>query len=198
MNKFFGLGRKKEERKPLSETVAEQEGRLDSLDKKIEKIDAELSKHKQKMATLPNGGGEKRMLMEKCMKLLRTKKVYEGQKETTANQKLSLEQTEHTIESVKTTQSIYREMKGSKKELKREMKGISIEKVEDLTASLSELMEETNEINEALGQAYEMPDIDEAELEAELQLLEEEGVFEEAPASKEEEGSERTGYSSLM
>merc|ERR1712224_1132710 len=84
------------------------------------------------------------------------------------------------IESAKANVQTVAAMKGANQELKKTMKhDLNIDDVEDLADDMAELMDEFNEINEALGQNFATPDdIDEADLDAELELLEDE-LFEE-------------------
>ena len=45
--------------------------------------------------------------------------------------------------------------------MKKEFKNINIDQVEDLQDELGDMMEEANEIQEAMGRQYGMPDLDE-------------------------------------
>lgn len=67
-------------------------------------------------------------------------------------------------------------MKEANNQLKSTMKNdLDIDAVEDLADDMAELMEDFNEINEALGRNFATPDdIDEADLDAELEMLEDE------------------------
>ena len=48
--------------------------------------------------------------------------------------------------------------------MKKEFKHINIDQVEDLQDELGDMMEEANEIQEAMGRQYGMPDLDEVGL----------------------------------
>ena len=77
-------------------------------------------------------------------------------------------------------------MKGANQELKRTLKkDLTIDDVEDLADDMAEMMDDFNEINEALGRNFATPDdIDEADLDAELEMLEDEMFEEEALAEE--------------
>lgn len=81
-------------------------------------------------------------------------------------------------------------MKVGVKEMKREYKKVNIDQIEvsfviiqnfiimyqlipdqDLQDDLEDMMEQANEVQEAMGRSYGVPDIDESELEAELEAL---------------------------
>ena len=66
-------------------------------------------------------------------------------------------------------------MKSANAQLKQQYKQFNIDQIEDMTDDLADMMEDMNEINEAMGRSYATPDdVDEADLEAELDLLEDE------------------------
>ena len=55
--------------------------------------------------------------------------------------------------------------------MKKAYKNVKIDKIEDLQDQLEDMMEDANDIQEALGRSYGTPDIDESDLEAELDAL---------------------------
>lgn len=81
-------------------------------------------------------------------------------------------------ESLTSTVTTVEAMKVANKQMKQEFKKIDISKVERLQDDMFDMMEQANEIQEALSVNYGLPDdIDEADLEAELDALGEEGLF---------------------
>merc|ERR1711966_549198 len=63
-------------------------------------------------------------------------------------------------------------MKQANNEMKKVMKrDLNVDAVEDIADDMAEMLEDFNEINEALGNNYATPDIDEADLDAELDML---------------------------
>ena len=57
------------------------------------------------------------------------------------------------------------------KEMKREYKKVNIDNIEDMQDELEDMLEQANEVQEAMGRSYGVPDVDEADLEAELEAL---------------------------
>merc|ERR1712224_1023890 len=112
--------------------------------------------------------------------VLKRKKMYEGQRDMVAGQQFNIDQASFGIESAKANVQTVAAMKGANQELKRTLKkDLNIDDVDDLADDMAEMMDEFNEINEALGKNFATPDyIDEADLDAELELLEDE-LFEE-------------------
>lgn len=139
---------------------------------KIRKLDNELRQLKEQMARLPDGSPSKASLKQQALRILQQKKQYENQKGMMMQQSFNLEQTNFTTESLKDTQVMVGAMQTSVKEMKQFNKQINIDKVEDLRDELTELMQDSNEINEVMSRAYDTPDyLDEADLEAELGAL---------------------------
>merc|ERR1711990_836106 len=96
------------------------------------------------------------------------KKQYESQSENLRNQAFNMEQTNYATQSLKDTKTTVNAMKLGVKEMKKEFKNVNIDQIEDLQDDLGDMLEEANEVQEVMGRAYGMPEIDEDDLEAEL------------------------------
>ncbi|KAJ3131111.1 hypothetical protein HK100_006796 [Physocladia obscura] len=163
--------------------------RTDSIEVKIKRLDAELIRYKDQMAKMRDGPA-KNAVKEKALRILKQKKLYEGQKDQLQAQAWNMEQAAMTTENLKNTIVTVDAMKTANKEMKAQYKKINIEKVEALQDEMQDLLEQANDVQEALGRTYGLPDgIDESDLEAELdalgdELLEEE---EEVPSYLQDE-----------
>merc|ERR1712002_1358448 len=82
-----------------------------------------------------------------------------------------MEQVNYTTQMLKDTKITVNAMKTGLKEMKKEFKNVNIDEIEDMQDELGDMMEDANEVQEALGRTYGMPDIDEDDLEAELDAL---------------------------
>lgn len=70
-------------------------------------------------------------------------------------------------------------MKTTTKELKKQYGKVDVDKIEQMQDEMAELMEVGNEIQDSISQAYDVPEgVDDAELDAELEALGEESMFE--------------------
>jgi len=79
------------------------------------------------------------------------------------------------MDTLKSTQETVATMKETAKTMKQEFKNIDVDQVEDLQYDLEDLMDDAGEIQEIMGRSYGgMSDVDEDELEAELEGLEDE------------------------
>merc|ERR1711992_458125 len=111
------------------------------------------------------------MVKQKAMRVLKQKKMYEGQLENLRNQSFNMEQANFATQTLKDTKTTVDAMKLGVKEMKKEYKNVNIDQIEDLQDDLADMLEDANEVQEALGRTYGMPEIDEADLEAELDAL---------------------------
>ena len=128
--------------------------------------------YKDKLKTAKSPAAKKN-IQKRAMEVLKRKRMYEQQRDNMAGQQFNVDQAAFSIESAKATVSTVAAMKSANTELKRTIKkDLNIDDVEDIADDMAELMEDFNEINEALAQNFSTPeDIDEADLEAELDML---------------------------
>merc|ERR1712203_164201 len=154
----------------LSDCVANVDSRAESVDKKVARLDSELNKYKQQMSKMREGPA-KDAVKQKALRVLKQKKLYESQSENLRNQAFNMEQTNYATQSLKDTKTTVNAMKLGVKEMKKEFKNVNIGQIEDLQDDLADMLEDANEVQEALGRTYGMPEIDEADLEAELDAL---------------------------
>ncbi|XBJ13441.1 hypothetical protein VPH35_005611 [Triticum aestivum] len=113
------------------------------------------------------------------MRILKQRKMYEGQRDMLYNQTYNLDQVAFASEGIKDAQQTMTAMKAANKELKGMMKTVRIEDIDSMQDEMMDLMDVSNEIQETLGRSYNVPDdIDEEELMGELDALEADMDFE--------------------
>jgi len=145
---------------------------MESMDVKIAQLDKELKVYRDKLKTTKSPAAKKN-LQKRAMEVLKRKRMYETQRDQLAGQQFNIDQASFGIESAKATVSTIAAMKAANTELKGVMKhDLKIDDVDELVDDMAEMMDEFQEINEALAQNFATPDdIDEADLEAELDML---------------------------
>lgn len=82
-----------------------------------------------------------------------------------------MEQANYTTQMLKDTQATVVAMKDASKTMKKEFKKINIDSIEDLQDDMADMLEQADEVHDALGRTYGMPEIDEDDLQAELDAL---------------------------
>lgn len=176
MNRLFG---KKKPEAPVPQVNvgdigAKVDGRVSNLDSKINKLDQELLGYKQQMAKTRNPAA-KNSIKKRAMQVLKRKKMYEQQRDATAAQGFNIDQAAFAIESTKDTIETAQAMKSATHQLKSEMKRVDLNELEDVQDDMTDLLEDMEEMQEIMGRSYGIGDeIDDADLEAELDGLEDE------------------------
>lgn len=177
MNRLFGT--KNTAPKPsLNDAIKGIDERVSSLDVKLSKINSELSTYQQKIARMRDGPG-KSSLKQKALKLLRQRKQIEAQKDQLENQSWNMSQASMTTDNLQNTMVTINAMKTANKELKKTYGKIDIDELENLQDEMLDIIDKSNELQEALSTSYDVPeDVSESELDAELEALGEEIDFE--------------------
>uniref|UniRef100_W6NHK3 Charged multivesicular body protein 5 n=1 Tax=Haemonchus contortus TaxID=6289 RepID=W6NHK3_HAECO len=148
----------------------EEDLRGESIEKKIAKLDGELVKLRDQMVKMREGPS-KNMIKQKALRILKQKRMYENQKAQLDQQAFNVDQSNFAIQGMKDTQVTVAAMKTGLKTMQREYKKLNIDKIEDLQDQMEDMLDMNNEIQEAMSRQYDTPDIDEADLEAELAML---------------------------
>ena len=175
MNRVFGKKKQKAPAPSLGQASSGLGGRMDEMDKKIAGLENELRVYKDKMKKAKSPAA-RNQLQKRAMEVLKRKRMYEQQRDMVAGQQFNIDQASFGIESAKANVETVAAMKAANVELKKTIKNdLDIDAVEDLAEDMAEMMEDFNEINEALGRNFSTPEyIDEADLDAELEMLEDE------------------------
>lgn len=176
MNRVFG--KKKAPGPPapsLTEVSGSMAGRIDDMEAKIAKLEKELKTYKDKIRST-RSPAVKKNLQKKAMDILKRKRMYEQQRDTIASQQFNIDQASFGIESAKANIGTVAAMKEANAALKQTIKqDLKLDDIEDITDEMADMMDDFNEINEALATNFATPDdVDEIDLEAELEMLEDE------------------------
>lgn len=188
MRRVFGKKKVEAPAPSLEDASSGLGGRIDEMDKKINDLETELRGYKDKIKKTTSPAAKKQ-LQKRALEVLKRKRMYEQQRDQIAGQQFNVDQANFGIESAKASVQTVAAMKQANKELKQVIKkDLDIDAVDDLADDMAELMEDFNEINEALGRNFATPDdIDEADLDAELEMLGEELEEELAEEAQTEE-----------
>ena len=106
------------------------DGRVDSIEVKIKKLDAELSQCRDKMSRLPENSPAKSSIKQQAMRILQQKRMYENQRGMMMQQSFNMEQTNFATESVKDTVTVLQAMKSASKDMKKTMRKLDISQIE--------------------------------------------------------------------
>ena len=124
-------------------------------------------------------GPGKQAIKAKALKVLQRRKMYESQRDQLQQQSWNMEQAGMMQDNLKNVMTTVDAMKTTNKALKQQYGKIDIDKIDKIQDEMADLMEMGNEINESISRAYDVPeDVDEAELDAELEAMGEDMMFE--------------------
>ncbi|XP_068142176.1 charged multivesicular body protein 5 [Drosophila tropicalis] len=170
MNRLFGRGKPKEPGPSLNDCISGVDARATNIEEKIAKLETELRKYREQMSKMREGPA-KNSVKQKALRVLKQKKAYEQQAESLRNQSFNMEQANYAAQSLKDTQATVAAMKDGVKQMKNEYKKINIDQIEDIQDDMADMFEQADEVQEALGRTYGMPEVDDDDLQAELDAL---------------------------
>jgi len=173
MRRLFGSSQPKAPPPNLNEAIANIDSRGETMEKKVSKLDGELVKIRDQMNKMRDGPS-KNLLKQKAIRIIKQKKQYENQRDQLSSQSFNMEQSNFAIQGMKDNQITISAMKSGLKTMQKEYKKFDIDNIEALHDDMEDMLEINNEIQDALSRQYDSPDIDETELEAELNALNEE------------------------
>lgn len=178
MKRIFGISKPPPPPGPPPPSLTEASEKIDqrvvAIDEKIAQCDAELKRYKSQM-TGPSATSAK----QRALTVLKRKKMYEAQRNSLMNTQFNVDQAQFATENLKVTAMTVDALKSGAAQMKQEYARINIDQIEDVADDMEELLQDQQEINEILGRSYAVPDgFDEAELENEFAMLEEEVALE--------------------
>jgi len=172
MKRVFGAKKDKTPAPTVEEATERMNKRGDTVDEKIKKLDAELFKYREQIKRTRPGPAQE-AVKARAMRLLKQKKMYEGQRDQLYSQTFNLEQVAFATEGIKDAQQTMSAMKAANKDLKGTMKTLKIDDIDKMQDEMMDLVDYSSEIQETLGRSYNVPDdLDEEELMGELESLE--------------------------
>jgi len=171
MRGLFG-GRKKKAAKPkqlgANDAIQHTRNTIETLEKREAHLEKQISQLLSE-AKARNKKGDKKGAIYR----LKRKKLLEKELQSLCDKKLNLEKNIITLDSAIVNQNMVGTMNMVKNTLAAEMKKADVDTVDEVMDDMAELMDQQNEINEALGNPMG-EDYDEDELADELADLEDE------------------------
>ncbi|KAI8052286.1 Snf7-domain-containing protein [Syncephalis plumigaleata] len=177
MHRFFGTSNKVPP-PTLDGAIASADGRVEGIEVKIRKLDAELARYKEQLGKLREGPS-KNAVKQRALRILQQKRQYEQQRDQLQDQIFSMEQTQLATDNLRHTAMSVEAMKHANTALKKQYKDVNIDKIEKMQDEMQDLLESANEVQEIMARSYDVPaELDEADLEAELDALGDELLLE--------------------
>uniref|UniRef100_A0A5B7BC39 Putative charged multivesicular body protein 5 n=1 Tax=Davidia involucrata TaxID=16924 RepID=A0A5B7BC39_DAVIN len=172
MKRVFGIKKDKEPPPSIEDASDRINKRGETVEEKIKRLDTELARYKEQIKKTRPGPAQE-AVKARAMRVLKQKRMYEGQRDMLYNQTFNLDQVAFAAEGIKDAQQTMSALKSANKDLKGMMKTVKIQDIDNMQDEMMDLMDVSNEIQESLGRSYSVPDdIDEEDLMGELDALE--------------------------
>lgn len=194
MRRLIGSGKPKAPGMTLDEASARMDTRVAALDQKIAQCDTQLVGIKQKMKSAR--GSQLASLKQQALRILKQRKMYENQRGMMDAQSFNVQQASFTQQSMQDAALTVDAMRAGAQAMRQTFKTVKVDDVEALQDDMQvsflllssvlfpsadnilpprqDLMDQSSEIQEALGRSYALDGVDEADLEGELAELGEE------------------------
>ncbi|KAG4302009.1 hypothetical protein PCK1_001684 [Pneumocystis canis] len=164
MHRWFGLQKGASSETMLNDMTDERikrcENKLHECEESLKRIAQ--SRHHQTHTT---------GIKMKAQMLLRQKKMYEEQLEILQGQQMNMEQIAWTTDQVDMTRKMMKTMKHADRVFRQ--RPLSLDEIEQLQDTIEDSLAQTDEIQRMLARPYNMNELDEFDLDAELDALEE-------------------------
>ncbi|KAJ1630193.1 Snf7-domain-containing protein [Pavlovales sp. CCMP2436] len=197
MNRLFGTAKAKAPKPTLDGASKSLQDRGSELEGRIKTLDQELARYTDQMRKMKPGPAKASVQQRALGVLKQQKKMYEAQRDKMSSTQFNMDQIKFAQDSMVDTVSTVSAMKDANAALKKQFKSIDINKVEDLQDDMSDLLEQSNEIQSVLGRSYNLEDVDESALEDELRMLEEVSMLEAGALGSAEESGAVADYLTL-
>uniref|UniRef100_A0A2P2JZV3 Charged multivesicular body protein 5-like n=1 Tax=Rhizophora mucronata TaxID=61149 RepID=A0A2P2JZV3_RHIMU len=103
MRRMFGVKKDKEPPPSIQDASDRINKRGESVDEKIKKLDAELARYKEQIKKTRPGPAQE-AVKARAMRVLKQKRMYEGQRDMVYNQTFNLDQVGFATEGIKDAQ----------------------------------------------------------------------------------------------
>ncbi|SCU91347.1 LAFA_0F03202g1_1 [Lachancea sp. 'fantastica'] len=204
MNRIFGYGGRKahdqllqDSNKAMNEAQQSMQERISGLDTQIAQLNAQLQTIQRKISTISSTSGQ-RPLRQRALKLLNKRKQLESMRDSLDAQSWSMNQAQMTSDNLRNTMVTVNALKQTNKALKAQYGKINVDKLQDMQDEMLDLVEQGEELQQVLAMgsgAQDIDDISETELDAELEALGEDPMFQGDMAGLEGEiGGEVPSY----
>lgn len=160
----------------IDNTIHNASMRNGSLDARIVALEAEVANHKKDMQRSRPGTATYNSSKRRALQAIRQKKSLEQRIQSSGNAQFNLEQVRDAQFTQQDNIAMVQGMKVANQELKQAQAHIDLDEVEDLRDDMEETLGDLNEVGDVLGRQYDVDNIDQTELEAELDELEEDSI----------------------
>ena len=158
---------------PSSDDVIHStEMRAGNLQARVAKLEQEILNHKREMSRHRKGTASYNMAYQRAMQAMKQKKRLEGRLQNTMAMQFNMEHIRDAKVEMRDQAAMVSGLRQEVQQMERMKNEIDVDDVEDIHDQMQEVMEDANEISQVLGRNYDVGVVDDYELEAELNALE--------------------------
>lgn len=160
----------------MDQAIHNAEMRTGNLDSRIAAIETEIANCKREMQRSRPGSATHNMYKRRALHAMRQRKSLENRVAMSANAAFNLEQVRDAHQMQQDNAAMVQGLKAANQELRVAQQQIDLDEVEDLRDDMEEALADVNEVGDILGRSYDVDDVDQTELEAELDELEQDSI----------------------
>ncbi|KAK9951587.1 hypothetical protein M0R45_007025 [Rubus argutus] len=161
MKRVFGVKKEKELPPPPPPPIGDASDRIndrgETVDGKIKKLDVQLNRYKEQIKRTRPGPAQE-AVKARAMRVLKQKRVYEGQRDMLHNQTCNLDQVGFASEGIRDAHQTITALKSANMELKGMTRTVKIQDFDYLHDEMVDLIDVNNAIQETLGRSSSVPD----------------------------------------
>lgn len=160
----------------MDEAINNSSMREGNLQARIASVEQDIINFKKEMQRCRPNTATYNMYKRRALQAMKQKKSLEARAARTANATFNLEQIRDTKYMAQDNVAMASNLRAANAELRAAQQHINVDEIEDLQDDMQDILQDTNEVQEVLGRSYDVDNIDESELMAELDELEEDSL----------------------
>lgn len=160
----------------LNASIHNADVRTGNLDARIQQLEQQIVNFRQEMRRNRPGTSGHNAAKRRALQAMRQKKALESRVEAASNAAFNLEQIRDAKGMQQDNVDYVQGLRVANKELRVAQHSVDLDEVEDLRDDMQEALEDVSEVSNVLGRSYEVDNVDNAELEAELDEFEQDAI----------------------
>lgn len=161
----------------MDHTIHNTEMRAGNLQARVAQLEADIANFKREMSRHPKGTASYRMYHQRAIQAMKQRKRLEGRLQNTMAVQFNLEHVRDAKSEMQDHVATVDGLRVEAQELQAFKDSVDLDEAEDLQDEIQDALEDASEVSNVLGRTYDVGVVDDAELEAELDALEESPTY---------------------
>lgn len=160
----------------MDEALHNAEMRVGNLDSRIAILETEIANCKRELQRTRPGSATHSTYKRKALHAMRQKKSLESRAQMASNAAFNMEQIRDAKYQQQDNITMVQGMKAANADIHPISQQVDLEEVDDIHDEMQDVLSEVNEVGDMLGRSYDVDNVDQTELEAELDELEQDSA----------------------